>query len=204
MFVIKQFIFFFYFVCMYVCICFDTLHKLQCIYNLMSLIYLLPFVVCINFFILTPTEKIKLVSMHFGNNNKKIHSLKLQSFSQFWYFIALFRTEQWMGYRGKMSVNDCSKVYLSLLSQFSVFLGIIFFLELTAGVLAFVFKDWIKDQLNFFINNNIRAYRDDIDLQNLIDFTQEYVRLQPREQSELMSPTYRRRKYTRKWTWGKV
>lgn len=61
-------------------------------------------------------------------------------------------------------------------SQFSVFLGIIFFLELTAGVLAFVFKDWIKDQLNFFINNNIRAYRDDIDLQNLIDFTQEYVR----------------------------
>lgn len=61
--------------------------------------------------------------------------------------------------------------------QFSVFLGIIFFLELTAGVLAFVFKDWIKDQLNFFINNNIRAYRDDIDLQNLIDFTQEYVRI---------------------------
>lgn len=60
--------------------------------------------------------------------------------------------------------------------QFSVFLGIIFFLELTAGVLAFVFKDWIKDQLKFFINNNIRAYRDDIDLQNLIDFTQEYVR----------------------------
>lgn len=58
-----------------------------------------------------------------------------------------------------------------------MFLGIIFFLELTAGVLAFVFKDWIKDQLYFFINNNIRAYRDDIDLQNLIDFTQEYVSL---------------------------
>lgn len=73
--------------------------------------------------------------------------------------------------------NTCeiqSAVYLYLF-QFSVFLGIIFFLELTAGVLAFVFKDWIKDQLNFFINNNIRAYRDDIDLQNLIDFTQEYV-----------------------------
>lgn len=64
---------------------------------------------------------------------------------------------------------------LLFIFQFSVFLGIIFFLELTAGVLAFVFKDWIKDQLNFFINNNIRAYRDDIDLQNLIDFTQEYV-----------------------------
>lgn len=73
------------------------------------------------------------------------------------------------------SLLICS-VFVFLLSQFSVFLGIIFFLELTAGVLAFVFKDWIKDQLNFFINNNIRAYRDDIDLQNLIDFTQEYVR----------------------------
>ncbi|CAJ0943391.1 unnamed protein product [Ranitomeya imitator] len=62
----------------------------------------------------------------------------------------------------------------SLLKFFSVFLGLIFFLELTAGILAFVFKDWIKDQLNFFINNNVKAYRDDIDLQNLIDFAQEY------------------------------
>ncbi|MGH0130289.1 UNVERIFIED_CONTAM: hypothetical protein FKN15_057049 [Acipenser sinensis] len=61
-----------------------------------------------------------------------------------------------------------------LLKFFSVFLGLIFFLELTAGILAFVFKDWIKDQLNFFINNNVKAYRDDIDLQNLIDFAQEY------------------------------
>lgn len=60
-----------------------------------------------------------------------------------------------------------------------MFLGLIFFLELTAGVLAFIFKDWIKDQLNFFINNNVKAYRDDIDLQNLIDFAQEYVSVCP-------------------------
>lgn len=60
-----------------------------------------------------------------------------------------------------------------------MFLGLIFFLELTAGILAFVFKDWIKDQLNFFINNNVKAYRDDIDLQNLIDFAQEYVSSPP-------------------------
>uniref|UniRef100_G1TCD9 Tetraspanin 17 n=1 Tax=Oryctolagus cuniculus TaxID=9986 RepID=G1TCD9_RABIT len=57
---------------------------------------------------------------------------------------------------------------------FSVFLGLIFFLELATGILAFVFKDWIRDQLNLFINNNVKAYRDDIDLQNLIDFAQEY------------------------------
>lgn len=60
-----------------------------------------------------------------------------------------------------------------------MFLGLIFFLELTAGILAFVFKDWIKDQLNFFINNNVKAYRDDIDLQNLIDFAQDYVSPRP-------------------------
>lgn len=69
-------------------------------------------------------------------------------------------------------------VCVSSAFQFSVFLGLIFFLELTAGILAFVFKDWIKDQLNFFINNNVKAYRDDIDLQNLIDFAQEYVSAQ--------------------------
>lgn len=75
-----------------------------------------------------------------------------------------------------------------LLKFFSVFLGIIFFLELTAGVLAFVFKDWIKDQLYFFINNNIRAYRDDIDLQNLIDFTQEYIPMQVGRDAVCLSP----------------
>nr|XP_012330235.1 tetraspanin-5 isoform X2 [Aotus nancymaae] len=75
-----------------------------------------------------------------------------------------------------------------LLKFFSVFLGIIFFLELTAGVLAFVFKDWIKDQLYFFINNNIRAYRDDIDLQNLIDFTQEYIPMQVESDVAFHSP----------------
>lgn len=83
---------------------------------------------------------------------------------------------------GTPRVPDWSDVFTDplfittcLFSQFSVFLGLIFFLELTAGILAFVFKDWIKDQLNFFINNNVKAYRDDIDLQNLIDFAQEYV-----------------------------
>lgn len=75
-----------------------------------------------------------------------------------------------------IEVIVCLPLWMSCF-QFSVFLGLIFFLELTAGILAFVFKDWIKDQLNFFINNNVKAYRDDIDLQNLIDFAQEYVSL---------------------------
>lgn len=92
------------------------------------------------------------------------HSDKLDLFTQ----VEILLRFRWP----RLSVESSVDVFHL---QFSVFLGIIFFLELTAGVLAFVFKDWIKDQLNFFINNNIRAYRDDIDLQNLIDFTQEYV-----------------------------
>lgn len=76
-----------------------------------------------------------------------------------------------MGHLLALHTNDVPLFW----HQFSVFLGLIFFLELTAGILAFIFKDWIKDQLNFFINNNVKAYRDDIDLQNLIDFAQEYV-----------------------------
>uniref|UniRef100_A0A2K5RGD8 Uncharacterized protein n=1 Tax=Cebus imitator TaxID=2715852 RepID=A0A2K5RGD8_CEBIM len=57
---------------------------------------------------------------------------------------------------------------------FSVFLGLVFFLELATEILAFVFKGWIRVQLDLFINSNVKAYRDDIDLQNLIDFAQEY------------------------------
>uniref|UniRef100_A0A2K6FJ31 Tetraspanin 17 n=1 Tax=Propithecus coquereli TaxID=379532 RepID=A0A2K6FJ31_PROCO len=75
-------------------------------------------------------------------------------------------------------VGCCGKYFLfgfNIVFWFSVFLGLIFFLELATGILAFVFKDWIRDQLNLFINNNVKAYRDDIDLQNLIDFAQEYV-----------------------------
>uniref|UniRef100_A0A673U161 Tetraspanin n=1 Tax=Suricata suricatta TaxID=37032 RepID=A0A673U161_SURSU len=49
-----------------------------------------------------------------------------------------------------------------------------FLLKFFLWILAFVFKYWIRDQLNFFITNNVKAYRDDTDLQNIIDFAQEY------------------------------
>lgn len=59
--------------------------------------------------------------------------------------------------------------------QFSVFLGIIFFAELIAGILGFVYKDWFRDQFSIFVNETIKEYRTDADLQNIIDFSQEYV-----------------------------
>ncbi|XP_043935370.1 tetraspanin-14 [Protopterus annectens] len=67
---------------------------------------------------------------------------------------------------GALRENIC------LLQFFCAAIGFIFFLELIVGVLAFVFKDWVKDQVNDLFLRNIRAYRDDIDLQNLIDSLQ--------------------------------
>ncbi|XP_014054046.1 tetraspanin-17 [Salmo salar] len=95
----------------------------------------------------------------------------LGGFDPVWLFIVVGGVMFILGFAGCIGALRENTL---LLKFFSVFLGLIFFLELTAGILAFVFKDWIKDQLNFFINNNVKAYRDDIDLQNLIDFTQEY------------------------------
>ncbi|XP_020562357.1 tetraspanin-17 isoform X2 [Oryzias latipes] len=88
-----------------------------------------------------------------------------------WLFIVVGGVMFILGFAGCIGALRENTV---LLKFFSVFLGLIFFLELTTGILAYVFKDWIKDQLNLFINNNVKAYRDDIDLQNLIDFAQEY------------------------------
>ncbi|XP_049602539.1 tetraspanin-17 [Syngnathus scovelli] len=95
----------------------------------------------------------------------------LGGFDPVWLFIVVGGVMFVLGFAGCIGALRENTL---LLKFFSVFLGLIFFLELAAGILAFVFKDWIKDQLNFFINNNIKAYRDDIDLQNLIDFAQGY------------------------------
>lgn len=54
-------------------------------------------------------------------------------------------------------------------------IGFIFVLELTAAVLAVVFQSQVKAWINDFFLANIKAYRDDIDLQNLIDSLQRMV-----------------------------
>ncbi|XP_069100660.1 tetraspanin-17 isoform X3 [Pleurodeles waltl] len=95
----------------------------------------------------------------------------LGGFDPVWLFIVVGAVMFILGFAGCIGAL---RENTFLLKFFSVFLGLIFFLELTAGILAFVFKDWIKEQMNLFINNNVKAYRDDIDLQNLIDFAQEY------------------------------
>lgn len=66
---------------------------------------------------------------------------------------------------------------LDFLFQFSGVIGFIFFLELTAAVLAFVFQGQVREWINDFFLTNLKAYREDIDLQNLIDSLQKLVSL---------------------------
>jgi len=61
-----------------------------------------------------------------------------------------------------------------LLKCFSFFLSVIFFAEIVVGVLGFIYKDWFAVQFGTFVNSTIEEYREDPDLQNIIDFTQEY------------------------------
>ncbi|XP_038639211.1 tetraspanin-5-like [Scyliorhinus canicula] len=70
---------------------------------------------------------------------------------------------------GALRENIC------LLKFFSIIIGTIFTLELAAGILAFVFKDWVKGQVETFFRENIDGYRKDIDLQNLVDAVQKYM-----------------------------
>lgn len=60
-------------------------------------------------------------------------------------------------------------------TQFSGVIGFIFILELTAAVLAVVFQSQVREWINDFFLSNIKGYRDDIDLQNLIDSLQRMV-----------------------------
>ncbi|XP_061645697.1 tetraspanin-14 isoform X4 [Phyllopteryx taeniolatus] len=59
-----------------------------------------------------------------------------------------------------------------LLLLFSGMIGLIFFVELAVAVLAVVFQSQVREWINGFFLANVKAYRDDIDLQNLIDSLQ--------------------------------
>ncbi|KAK7814107.1 hypothetical protein U0070_020966 [Myodes glareolus] len=67
---------------------------------------------------------------------------------------------------GSLRENIC------LLQTFSLCLTIVFLLQLAAGILGFVFSDKARGKVSELINNAIVHYRDDLDLQNLIDFGQ--------------------------------
>ncbi|XP_005096507.1 tetraspanin-17 [Aplysia californica] len=68
---------------------------------------------------------------------------------------------------GALRENTC------LLLFFMISLGIIFLMELLIGILGFVYKDWVRDQIQSQVKNMIIKYRDDLDLKNLVDWVQQ-------------------------------
>ncbi|XP_032463292.1 tetraspanin-14 isoform X4 [Phocoena sinus] len=108
-----------------------------------------------------------------------------------WTFFCLVSgdvTGRWFGNLNHLpSGSSQSGIHIPLQLAGVVFLGVglwawsekfcsaivlIFFLELAVAVLAFLFQDWVRDRFREFFESNIRSYRDDIDLQNLIDSLQ--------------------------------
>ncbi|XP_050964313.1 tetraspanin-33 [Labeo rohita] len=67
---------------------------------------------------------------------------------------------------GSLRENIC------LLQTFCIILTIIFLLQLVAGILGFVFSDKARGRVTEMVGNAIKHYRDDMDLQNLIDYGQ--------------------------------
>jgi len=67
---------------------------------------------------------------------------------------------------GALRENTC------LLACYSALVGILLLVELTFGILGFVFKDWVKQQLESELDEMIVSYRDDPDLQSVIDWIQ--------------------------------
>uniref|UniRef100_A0A3P8TG97 Tetraspanin 14 n=1 Tax=Amphiprion percula TaxID=161767 RepID=A0A3P8TG97_AMPPE len=94
---------------------------------------------------------------------------RLHGFDPVWLVLVVGGVTFILGFAGCVGAlreNIC------LLKFFSGVIGLIFFLELTAAVLAVVFQGQVREWINEFFLANIRAYRDDIDLQNLIDSLQ--------------------------------
>ena len=51
-------------------------------------------------------------------------------------------------------------------------MGIIFFAELAIGVLVYLYKEKVRDEVKKNLKTMIETYRDDEDLQDLIDWIQ--------------------------------
>ncbi|XP_051897653.1 tetraspanin-14-like [Pristis pectinata] len=97
---------------------------------------------------------------------------ELNGFDPVWVILVVGLVTFILGFAGCIGAlreNIC------LLKFFSFIIATIFTLELAAGILAFVFQDWVKEQVQNFVRDNIGVYRDDIDLQNLIDAVQKYM-----------------------------
>ena len=68
-----------------------------------------------------------------------------------------------LGCVGSLRENIC------FLVCFASIISVLLIAEITTGVLAYSYRGWVKNRTNNFILQNIKAYRDDPDLQDIID-----------------------------------
>ncbi|KAI5623873.1 tetraspanin 33b isoform X1, partial [Silurus asotus] len=67
---------------------------------------------------------------------------------------------------------------IPLLKAFSFSLTLLFLIQLIIAIMGFFYSDQTRDALGRFVKKAIVHYRDDLDLQNLMDYIQQEARLQ--------------------------
>ncbi|KAJ8319382.1 hypothetical protein KUTeg_004473 [Tegillarca granosa] len=100
------------------------------------------------------------------NNISKLTNVTLDPALLFILIGGLMFVIGFSGCLGALRENTC------LLLFFCIAVGVIFFAELVFAVLGFVYKDWVKGQIESQVRNMITNYREDDDLQNLVDWVQ--------------------------------
>uniref|UniRef100_A0A8C4X9I9 Tetraspanin n=1 Tax=Erpetoichthys calabaricus TaxID=27687 RepID=A0A8C4X9I9_ERPCA len=100
---------------------------------------------------------------------------RLHGFDPVWIVLIVGTVTFILGFAGCVGALRENICLLKFVSQILFLIGLIFFLELTTGVMAFVFQDQLREWVKDFFLTNIKGYREDIDLQNLIDSLQRAV-----------------------------
>jgi len=73
---------------------------------------------------------------------------------------------------GKAGCVGALRENICLLSCFAGVIGFLFAVQVIIGILAFAYKDWVAQQAKDQLKNMLVLYREDEDLQNIIDWVQ--------------------------------
>jgi len=73
---------------------------------------------------------------------------------------------------GKAGCVGALRENICLLSCFACVIGFLFAVQVIIGILAFAYKDWVAQQAQEQLKNMLVLYREDEDLQNIIDWVQ--------------------------------
>jgi tetraspanin-5 len=72
-------------------------------------------------------------------------------------------------------VSECGGEIAAHTVQYAILLGILLLLQMTISILFFVAKEWAMNEVHRELDSMIVHYRDDPDLQSVIDWIQNWV-----------------------------